>query len=33
MQAEDAQTQLACASAYFEALGHAQAARLEDAAA
>jgi tRNA-dihydrouridine synthase B len=32
MQAQDAQTQLACASAYFDALGHAQQAQLEDAA-
>jgi hypothetical protein len=32
MQAEDAQTQLACAGAYFEALGHTQPAQLEDAA-
>jgi tRNA-dihydrouridine synthase B len=32
MQAEDAQTQLACASAYFDALEHAEQARLEDAA-
>jgi tRNA-dihydrouridine synthase B len=32
MQAEDAPTQLACASAYFDALEHAAQARLEDAA-
>jgi tRNA-dihydrouridine synthase B len=32
MQAEDAQTQLAAASAYFEALGRAQQAQLDDAA-
>jgi hypothetical protein len=32
MQAEDAPTQLAAAGAYFDALEHAQAARLEDAA-
>jgi tRNA-dihydrouridine synthase B len=32
MQAVDAPTQLACASAYFEALEHVPDARLEDAA-
>jgi tRNA-dihydrouridine synthase B len=32
MQAEDAQTQLACAGAYFDALGKAQHAQLDDAA-
>ncbi|HEX4973125.1 MAG TPA: tRNA-dihydrouridine synthase, partial [Steroidobacteraceae bacterium] len=32
MQAQDARTQLACADAYFDALEHAQAAGLEDAA-
>jgi hypothetical protein len=32
MQAEDAPTQLACAGAYFDALGQVQHAQLDDAA-